>query len=998
MRITYYLYLLLLCALWSCHSDSPPFSKEAREALSTFELIDGFTLELFASEPLVTDPVAMEIDEEGRLYVVEMHGYPLDTEGSGKIKLLSDTDGDGLPDHSSIFAEGLILPTGIMRWKQGVLVTDAPDLWYLADTTADGVADIKEKVLTGFARSNPQHNLNSPVYGLDNWIYLAHESTVSTKFFHDQFGGEGQNITFPSHPGANLPVNADGRNVRFRPDTHQLETLSGESQFGHTFDAWGHQLLTSNENHLFHEVMPARYFSRNPNLALPSAMAYIPAYGPGVEVYPITQNPEHQLLTDLGTITSACGVTWYQGGLFPEEFEQVTFTAEPVHNLIHTDVIHDDGATFKAERMLEESEFMASTDSWFRPVNFYVGPDGALYVIDYYRQIIEHPEWMSEEVNQSGALYNGTNQGRIYRVVPTGKKTEPFLNQLSVSKTSDEELVNLLSHPNLWWRRTAQRLLMDRASEATVVPLKAVVMNCTSPKARVHALWSLEGLGHLTQEEISTALKDTEPGIRENAIKLAELHLNEHPDLLSQLMLLQDDSDPKVRFQLLCTLGSSENPKAQSVCQAILRHDLADTWVQYAALSASQPASTWLEFAQESLTHEPNTVAAAFMQKLGNQLGRSGQLSSIQEVIRLTAKGREDASWWCAAFLEGLSQGITQPFPSTVALQTEKLLLLDNLRANRPEKIRRASLHVLSQLGELPKQVVNQTLAQANQALNDTSAAEAWQQDALTFLGVVSPDQYQDQFMAVLTPQHSIALQHEALKMLSKTQGITPCNSLLERWTSLTPSIREQAVNVFMNSYDRMHILLAAVENNQIDQSTVGWPRSVHLMNHDDDAIRTSARRIFAGSSSDDQIERYQPYLTSEGNISEGALVFQQSCAACHQLKGQQGTGFGPDLSTIRNRTKEAILHDIVLPNQSIADGYELWKVALSNGSTQTGIIASETPSSITLVDLAGNKTTVARNSIEKLEALENSAMPDGLANQINEEAMNDLLTFLKEN
>ncbi len=231
-------WLAIVLATVSCQPTSP-LSEKAQQAVSTLQVADGFTVELIASEPLIADPVAMEIDEYGRMYVVEMHGYPLDTEGSGKIKLLTDTDKDGLPDQSTTFAEGLILPTGIMRWKQGVLVTDAPDVLYLADTTGDNVADVREVVLTGFARSNPQHNLNSPVYGLDNWIYLAHEGTVSTKFFHEQFGGEGQKVTFPNHPEVNLPVNADGRNVRFRPDTYALEMMSGESQFGHTFRSLG---------------------------------------------------------------------------------------------------------------------------------------------------------------------------------------------------------------------------------------------------------------------------------------------------------------------------------------------------------------------------------------------------------------------------------------------------------------------------------------------------------------------------------------------------------------------------------------------------------------------------------------------------------------------------------------------------------------------------------------------------------------------------------------
>ncbi|MDQ4140185.1 MAG: dehydrogenase, partial [Bacteroidota bacterium] len=158
------------------------------KALSTFELEPGFKIELVAAEPLVADPVAMEIDENGRMYVVEMHGYPLDKSGTGKIKLLTDTNGDGRMDKSTTFAEGLMLPTGIMRWKKGVLVTDPPSVFYLEDTDGDNRADVKKTILTGFAVSNPQHNLNNPLLGLDNWIYVGHESAVTAKIYKEEFG------------------------------------------------------------------------------------------------------------------------------------------------------------------------------------------------------------------------------------------------------------------------------------------------------------------------------------------------------------------------------------------------------------------------------------------------------------------------------------------------------------------------------------------------------------------------------------------------------------------------------------------------------------------------------------------------------------------------------------------------------------------------------------------------------------------------------------------
>ncbi len=611
----------LFFALVSCHSPTaPPVDEPA--VLATFQLPPGFKIELVAAEPLVADPVAMEMDENGLMYVVEMHGYLLDKGGSGKIKVLTDTDGDGKMDESTLFAEGLILPTGIMRWKQGVLVTDPPHVLYLEDTDGDHRADVKRVVLTGFAVSNPQHNLNTPLLGLDNWIYLAHESAIQAKVYPDEFGDRGSEIVFPDQPdGPRLPPNAQGRSVRFRPDEHQVEALSSDTQFGHTFDTWGNYLVTSNANHISQEILAAPYFQRNPALPLSYATASISDHGEAAEVFPITKDPEHQLLTDVGVITSACGITAYLGGAFPDGYDSsIVFVAEPVSNLVHVDRLHAEGARLSAQRVLPNREFLASTDAWFRPVNMYIGPDGALYVVDYYRQIIEHPEWMAEEVIESGQLYNGTDQGRIYRISATDAEPGDATQTLSLGEAPTEALVEKLAHPTIWWRRNAQRLLLDRTDERAIPTLLAMAQNPDEPRGRLHALWTLQGLQQLTPDLIERALRDPVAGVRRNAIKLAELHRTTAPSLADALLQLGDDPDAQVRFQLLCTLGFDQRAEAAQVRQKLLLSDVEDPWVQMAALSA--PASESLPLLEFVLAHyEPDVPRVRL-------LGRTTQCGS----------------------------------------------------------------------------------------------------------------------------------------------------------------------------------------------------------------------------------------------------------------------------------------------------------------------------------------------------------------------------------
>src|SRR6476661_6817173 len=229
-------FLAVALLLSACHKSGPPYSPG--DALKTFKIAAGYKIEPFVSEPDVVSPVAMEFDENGNLYVVEDRGYPLNVKGKvGRVKLLEDTNGDGRPDKTTVFADNLVMPTGVMRWRKGILVTDPPDLWYLEDTDNDGKADVRKKVLTGFAFTNPQHTVNGPVYGLDNWIYLAHENPAIPVIFQKEFGDRGSDIRFEDRP--EIAVKERGRSLRFRPDTFEIEALSGSSQFGHAFDDFG---------------------------------------------------------------------------------------------------------------------------------------------------------------------------------------------------------------------------------------------------------------------------------------------------------------------------------------------------------------------------------------------------------------------------------------------------------------------------------------------------------------------------------------------------------------------------------------------------------------------------------------------------------------------------------------------------------------------------------------------------------------------------------------
>ena len=525
----------------------PSTPRAAEEELKSFQVAPGFKIELIACEPLVHDPVVTQIAPDGKLWVVEMRGFMAAMDGRGeelpvgRVSVLEDTNGDGRMDKSTVFVDGLVMPRALLLVGDGALVGAPPKLWYCRDTDGDGKADEKTEIAGDFGwvnnplrpeLGNPEQAANSLLWAFDNWIYAAHYT----------------------------------RKFRFEGGKFSTGFTTFRGQWGLTQDNDGHLYYNSNQDPLRVDILPSSYTGRNPN--------HEPCGGTNIQVYtdqlvwPIRVNPgvnrgyRDGILRENGHLkefTAACSPHIYRGGALGAEFEGNAFICEPAGNLIKREIITAKNGTLSCKEAYDQREFVASTDERFRPVNLTTGPDGALYVTDLYRGVLQHRESFTtylRSYSEQRGLDKPLHLGRLWRIAPEGVK--PFA-KLDLKKETSARLVEHLASENNWWRETSQRLLIERA-DATVVPaLKALFANSMTDMGKVHALWTLDGLHQIDEVTVMNALTDKSPRVRVTAIRLCEnfFKANARTQVLTKLIALTSEPEPFVQQQLVLTLGEA---------------------------------------------------------------------------------------------------------------------------------------------------------------------------------------------------------------------------------------------------------------------------------------------------------------------------------------------------------------------------------------------------------------------------------------------------------
>ncbi len=930
-----------------------PAALSPEQSLAAITVRPGLKVELVAAEPLVADPVDLAFGPDGRVWVVEMADYPLGIDGQGKpggrVRYLEDTNGDGKLDRSTLFLDGLNFPNSVLPWKQGVLIAAAPDILYAADTDGDGRADHREVLFTGLGEGNQQHRANGLRWGLDNWIYLAN--------------GDSDGVVVSTKTGAK--ANIRGRDLRLLPDEGRLDPQTGKTQYGRNRDDWGNWFGCNNSNPAWHFVLADHYLRRNPHLTPPRPTRALSKTPGAAAIFPTSRTLARFNFADSANrFTSACSHMIYRDTRLGAEYAGNSFVCEPVHNLVHREIVTPDGVTFRSRRAADEqtSEFFASADSWCRPTSIRLAPDGSLWVVDMYRLVIEHPQWIPAEWQAKLDIRAGDDKGRIYRI--SSAATDGALPRLD--KLDAAGLVAALDSPNGWQRDTAQQQLRERLDPPTVALLEKAARRASRPLARLHALCTLDGPA-LSPELLTDALDDSHPGVRRHAIRLSEAKLDDAPQLAEKFVALVEDLDPHVQMQLAYTLGAWRDERAGELLAVLLRRHAQSPYLRAAALSSvhARNVAALLDrlFASPSETELPAELREEVL-RMAVALGDEPAVARAFEISCTPAEGVY-APWQLAALSAALEQ-------------------IGSRRAKLPSAVQ-------SQL--------RQAFLWARETVLDDEAPQAARLAALPLLGR-EPEALEDDLellVELLAPQNPPALQEAALQSLAGLEQEDLADLLVELVPTTTPRLQAKIVDVLLSRAAWTETLLAAVADGDIAPALLDATRRQRLLTHKNAAIRQQAESLLSGSASADRkaiVEQYQDVLSLTGHAQRGRQVFRSKCAACHRLENV-GHEVGADLAALKDRSGQAMLIAILDPNQAVEDKYRDYALITVQGRILNGVLASETGSSITLLGQEGKEHHVLRRDIDILQSTGKSLMPEGLEKELSRQDLADLIAYI---
>ena len=967
------------------------------EAHKSFDVAPGFKIELVAAEPLVIDPIAFSFNGRGELFVVEMIDYSeQENDSLGRVVRLTDTDGDGKMDQRSVLVDQLSWPTSIHTWKDGVIVIAPPTMTWYRDTDHDGKHDKVEILCEGFGRTNVQGMANSLRWTVDGYIVGSTSSSGALL--------NGKAIVQP-------PLELRGRDFRIEPVIMKLEAVSGGGQHGAAINRWGDRFVTSNSDHLQQIIDLDSWLSGHFVGSLPiAARRSIAIDGPQAEVFRTSPiEPWRIVRTRLrvsgevpgaiegggraaGYFTGATG-TWIMDA--EAEFGipgfDTALACDVGSNLVHRKKLESQDLFWTASRIDEKSELVQSSDIWFRPVQLGDGPDGALYIADMYREVIEHPKSLPPVIKKHLDLTSGNDRGRIWRVSRVNKQADVTSIQANsdpnrlIANLDNEGLVTRLSSSIAWQRFMASQLIIERQAIDSTRSLRKLVITQNKPETQLLALHLLARLGQLEDTDLIASMNNLDPRVNRHAIALACQQNRAEVLLSNQESISQMISRNDARLRLELAMAASFLPLEPSILLLCSLLPFAADNTTRSVIIAAAGEESW------RLLDPPSDKRKA--------------LDAATERIWLASL----LPYWCQQLNAGdskanktLSKNLQQLIHRDLETSPNRAYVWADAIAKLPSRLIAERFFACWQPNDLEtwRQTIRTAIDQLSIDSSERERHAGWLRfgiaaQRVTWLDIaLSPNAFDSNSMATI----------EACLWADVT---ATTSVLLERFSSMTPRLQEPVLLALTGNPECVNQLADAIDGKRLAIPQITPMVRQRMVNHPNLAIRKRfAKQLEATEPTDTQlkslVEQYRIALQASPekaldapSLERGKMSFQKNCATCHRI-GQVGQDVGPPLKSLHEKSPEQLLISILDPNREVDPRFQAYSVLIDDGRVITGVIREESANQIVLAESGGKFATIARNEIEQVKGNGYSLMPQGLQQQINPEAMIELIAWLR--
>jgi putative membrane-bound dehydrogenase-like protein len=970
------------------------------EAVARMVVPAGFHVEVFASEPMIRQPLSVSFDARGRAWVIEYLQYPvpaglkpvtvdqyLRTEydrvpeppprgprGVDRIKILEDTDGDGKADKEKVFVEGLNLASALAVGQDGVYIGQAPYLLFYPDRNHDDVPDgDPEVLLSGFGLQDAHATVNSLQFGPDGWLYGAQGSTVTARINGIEFQ---QGIW------------------RYHPSTRRFELFAegGGNTWGLDFDRAGNAFGSSNGGCItFHMVQGGNYwkgFAKHGPLHNPNTFGYFDAIA--------YQGPK------VGGHVTPGGII-YKADAYPEAFRGAFIGGNLLSNAVYWHTLTPKGSTFTGKH---SGTLIDARDNWFRPIDLQVGPDGCVYVVDWYDKRASHLDPRDN--------WDKTN-GRIYRVVyGTRRMVAPF----DLAKLSSDALVDLRASANDWYAARAREILAGRRDAAVVPRLKSLLTTDKDETIALRDLWALNASGGLDDSTALGLLEHPVPGVRRWTVRLLgddrRMNSSLHASLLE---LARSDTDPLVRSQLAASCQRWAVQDALPILSRLVRRDEDRDdpqiplmlWWAFERQARDNPnylhASLIMRLMVDTTSHDDRDAVTAVLTDRDMMTHPIVRDVLLERYARLLASRADFAR--CAVLI-----AVARYAGQTSQVVTGMELGLQGRRGGVPFEL----VPSLKMLGDDPAQRGNITFLRLAARLGDTAAMKlsseratdanvpnAERSSLVELLGQIADPESLPVLLTLLDRKDAEAIRPTVLNALGSYRDPALAARLIAAYPKLPAPIRDRVLSLLCTRPSWAKALLDALEAKTIDPRDLRPPQVLQMIGLHDSTLPARIEKVWGrvpGPGSPEKVRRVaevRGFLPEgdKGNAARGAPVFKEQCAVCHKLFNE-GETIGPDLTGAERGNLEFLLTSLVDPSAMIRKEYQSQSVALRDGRVLTGLILDETGKTLTLIDSNRQKTVIARDDVEEVRLSPISLMPEGLLDKLPEDKVRDLFRYLQ--